>query len=75
MKKYILQIRIIDGDTFEDIEDFIYGEFSKVDITKVSEIGNKCRVVLETEDDFDYGYFEDCMDNAGYDTEFLELYK
>lgn len=75
MKTYTIVVKITNGDTVEDMEDFIYGEFTRVDITKVSECGNKYRIILETGDDFSYGYFEDCMDNAGYDTEFLELHK
>lgn len=75
MKTYILSIEIIDGDTVEDMTDFIYGEFSKANVEVVSVDGNRARIELETDDNFDYGYFEDCMDNAGYDTEFLELYK
>lgn len=71
MKTYTFIVKITNGDTFEDVEDFIYGEFTRVDITKVSECGNKYRIILKAEDDFDFGYFEDCMDNAGYNTELL----
>ena len=77
MKTYIVIIRTTDvTDTFEDIQDFAYGEFSLLeDMELIEQYDNTYRCELTTKDDFDYGTFEDVMDNAGYDTEFIELYK
>ena len=75
MKTYIVTIETID-DTFEDIQDFIYNEFSLVeDVDLTGQFGNNYRLQITTKNDFDYNTFEDVMDNAGYDTEFIELYK
>ena len=75
MKTYIVVIETID-DTFEDIQDFIYNEFSLVeDVDLTGQFGNSYRIQVTTKDDFNYNTFEDAMDNAGYDTEFIELYK
>lgn len=72
MKTYTFIVKVIDGDTSKDVEDFIYGEFTRLDIKEVLGTDkNKYRFTIEVEDDFDFGYFEDCMDNAGYDTELL----
>lgn len=72
MKTYTFIVKVIDGDNSTDVEDFIYGEFTRVNIKEILEVAdNKYRFVMEVEDDFDFGYFEDCMDNAGYDTELL----
>ena len=77
MKTYTVIIRIMDvTDTFEDIQDFVYGEFSLVeDIELSGQCGNRCRCKVTTKDDFDYGTFEDVMDKAGYDTEFIDLHE
>lgn len=75
MKTYIVTIETID-DTFEDIQEFVYNEFSRLeDIELVEQFGNNYRCEITTQDDFDYNTFEDVMDNAGYDTEFIELYE
>lgn len=75
MKTYIVVIETIE-DTFEDIQDFAYSEFSRLeDIELVGQFGNNYRCEITVQDDFHYGIFEDVMDNAGYDIEFIELYK
>lgn len=72
MKTYTFIVKVIDGDNSTDVEDFIHGEFTRVNIKEILGVTIcKYRFVVEVEDDFDFGYFEDCMDNAGYDTELL----
>lgn len=77
MRIYVVIIRTTDvTDTFEDIQDFAYGEFSLLeDIELLGQCGNRYRIRLTTKDNFNYNTFEDVMDNAGYDTEFIEAYK
>lgn len=73
MKTYTFIVKVIDGDNSTGVEDFIHGEFTRVNIKEILGVTIcKYRFVVEVEDDFDFGYFEDCMDNAGYDTEFLQ---
>ena len=72
MKTYTVLVKITNGDNSKDVKDFIHGEFTRVNIREILGVTIcKYRFVIEVEDDFDFGYFEDCMDNAGYDTELL----
>ena len=72
MKTYTVLVKITNGDNSTDVKDFIHGEFTRVNIKEILGVTIcKYRFVIEVEDDFDFGYFEDCMDNAGYDTELL----
>lgn len=74
MKTYTLVINIIDGDTFEDMQDFVYSEFSLVDtLDLITQNGNNCRCELTAKDNFNYATFEDIMDYNSYPVEFLEL--
>ena len=72
MKTYTFIVKVTNGDNFGDVEEFMNKVFN-VEVEDVREVNyiNKYRFVIEVEDDFDFGYFEDCMDNAGYNTEFL----
>ena len=75
MKTYIVTIETIE-DTFEDIQDFAYSKFSLLeDMELIEQYDNTYRCELTTKDEFNYNTFEDVMDNAGYDTEFIELYE
>ena len=71
MKYYTFIVKVTNGDKFKDVEDFINRMFN-LEVDEVIGVDyQKYRVSMEAGDDFDFGYFEDCMDNEGYDTEFL----
>ena len=72
MKTYTFIVKVIGGDNSTDVKKFIHEKFTGVDIREILGVTIcKYRFVIEVEDDFDFRYFEDCMDNAGYDTELL----
>ena len=71
MKYYTFIVKVTNGDKFKDVEDFINRMFN-LEVDEVVEVDNKkYRISMEAEDDHDFGYFEDRMDNEGYDTELL----
>ena len=74
-KTYTLIIKTTDNEeTFEDIQEFIYNNFSYVGNAEVLyEDGNNYKTLLETHNDFNYETFEDFMDFHGYPVEFLEV--
>ena len=69
---YTFIVKVTNGDNFGDVEEFM-NKILKVEVGEVREVDyiNKYRVTIDVEDGFDFGYFEDYMDNAGYDTELL----
>lgn len=74
MKTYTIVVRM-NGDSVEDILDFINNEFTRADVECLYEDGRNCRLQVEVDDDFDYGYLEDCLDGSGYKCEFISLEK
>ena len=74
-KTYTVVIKTTDNEeTFEDIQEFIYNNFSYVDnVESLYEDGNNYRTLIETHGDFNYETFEDSMDFHGYPVEFLEV--
>lgn len=72
MKTYTIVVRMND-DTVDDIIDFISNEFTEAEIVCLYEDGRNCRLSITVDDDFDYGYLEDCLDSNGNKCEFLDV--
>lgn len=72
MKTYTFLVKITNGDNSSDVKKFINKKFADTEIREILGVTiNKYRFVIEVEDTFNFGNFEDQMDNEGYDTELL----
>ena len=45
----------------------------EAEIVCLYEDGRNCRLSITVDDDFDYGYLEDCLDSNGNKCEFLDV--
>ena len=72
MKTYTIVVRMND-DTVDNIIDIIRDEFTTAETVCLYEDGRNCRLSITVDDDFDYGYLEDCLDSNGNKCEFLDV--